>query len=255
MGMENLMTDEKTRTLLGWLGKIVTVHLEAEQTTGQSLRRGHLTSTPSDGKGEITVYLMECSPVGESYTGRVVSVMRAFRGDGDCLIVSPVGKEQYEPWIRAAVEKMQSVEDTRFFCLYEKSCGVIPYRFRDGHLEYLALYQSGSGTWSFPKGHMELGEDELETARREAYEEIGVTLTIPRDFRCEISYSVHNRRSKKKVVLYAVPFDGEVTLRAGEIEDAKWLPRSEIQKLFGHRELRGIFNRLEKTVTRTPSDK
>ena len=73
-------------------------------------------------------------------------------------------------------------------------------------------------------------------------------MDIPREFRCEISYAVHNRRCKKKVVLYAVPFDGEVTLREGEIGAAKWLPRGEIQKLFGHRELRGIFNRLEKLV-------
>ena len=78
-------------------------------------------------------------------------------------------------------------------------------------------------------------------------------MDISREFRCEISYAVHNRRCKKKVVLYAVPFDGEVTLRQGEIGACKWLPRAEIQKLFGHRELRGIFNRLERMVgTGTP---
>ena len=100
---------------------------------------------------------------------------------------------------------------------------------------------------------MEWGEDELQTAHREVLEEIGVEVEISREFRCEISYAVHNRRCKKKVVLYAVPFDGEVTLRAGEIDACRWLPRAEIQKLFGHRELRGIFNRLEKMVgTGTP---
>ena len=244
------MTDERTRTLLGWLGKIVTVTVDAD-TSGNtaSLTRAWLPPATSVRGARMPVYLMGCSPIGASYTGRVISVVRRYRGESDRLIVAPVGKEQYEPWIRAALEEAEGIEGARFFCLYEKSCGVIPYRRRGGRLEYLALYQSGSGTWSFPKGHMEWGEGELETARREVLEEIGVDLTISREFRCEITYSVHNRRSKKKVVLYAVPFDGEIKLRAGEIGDAKWLPRSEIQKLFGHKELRGIFNRLEKLVS------
>ncbi len=242
------MTDERTRMLLGWLGKIVTVRLAGDApAAADALLRGYLPS--SLGKGEdMPVYLMGCAPVGSAYTGRVVSAMRGQDRGGDKLIVAPVGRELYEPWIRAAVAKAEDVEKTRFFCLYEKSCGIIPYRVRGGRLEYLALYQSGSGTWSFPKGHMEWGEDELQTAHREVLEEIGVEVEISREFRCEISYAVHNRRCKKKVVLYAVPFDGEVTLRAGEIGACRWLPRAEIQKLFGHRELRGIFNRLEKMV-------
>lgn len=243
------MTDERTRNLLGWLGKIVTVRLTNDaQGSTQTLRRGYLPSTASGKGGDMPVYLMGCAPVGSAYTGRVVSAMRRQDRGEDKLIVAPVGRELYEPWIRAAVAEIEDVEKARFFCLYEKSCGIIPYRVRDGRLEYLALYQSGSGTWSFPKGHMEWGEGEIETAHREVSEEIGVELDIPREFRCEISYAVHNRRCKKKVVLYAVPFDGKVTLREGEIGAAKWLPRGEIQKLFGHRELRGIFNRLEKLV-------
>ena len=241
------MTDERTRTLLGWLGKIVTVAV-ADATSGVTtspLQKGSVKT--SDGK-EFPTFLLGATVIGGSYTGKVISVMRCYAEDDDKLIVAPVGQEMYEPWIRATVEKEQDMAQCRLFCLYEKSCGAIPYRVRDGRLEYLALFQSGSSTWSFPKGHMEYGEDEIATAHREVEEEIGVSIEIPTDFRCEIYYSVHNKRSKKKVVLFAVPFDGEITLRDGEIGDAKWLPRGEIQKLFGHRELRGIFNRLEKKL-------
>ena len=127
----------------------------------------------------------------------------------------------------------------------EKSCGAIVYTRIDNQIKYVII-RSKRGKYGFPKGHMEYGETELDTARREVREEIGVEMEIVTDFRCEIFYTVHNKRSKKKVVLFAVPFDGEVTLRAGEISAAKWLPRGDVQKLFGHRELRGIFNRLEK---------
>lgn len=242
------MTDERTRALLGWLGKIVTVTLEQDgaECASDILRSG-IVHGGADG-GNRPAYLLGVARCGGSYTGKVISVMRRYAEGSDRLIVAPVGVEMYEPWIREAIAAKEATDGMRLFCLYEKSCGVIPYRVRGRRLEYLALFQSGSSTWSFPKGHMELGEDELATARREVEEEIGVRMEIPQDFRCEIFYSVHNRRSKKKVVLFAVPFDGEVTLREGEIGDAKWLPRAEIQKLFGHRELRGIFNRLERKL-------
>ncbi len=248
------MTDEKTRALLGWLGKLVTVTVDApvgsplspDKDTPVPFNRGYVLGSGASFGSDLRAYLLGVVVPCERYTGKVISVMRHYAEGEDLLIVAPVGTEMYEPWIRAAIAPYVAMEETRLFCLYEKSCGVIPYRMRNGRLEYLALFQSGSSTWSFPKGHMEYGETELDTARREVREEIGVDMEVVTDFRCEIFYTVHNKRSKKKVVLFAVPFDGEVTLRAGEISAAKWLPRGDVQKLFGHRELRGIFNRLEK---------
>ncbi len=242
------MTDERTRTLLGFLGKIVTVTVDIPAGTPAasvvSYHRGYVAGV-NGGPAYRAAVLGVAAPLAR-YTGKVVSVLRRYNGEEDQLIVAPVGVEMYEPWIRQDISQGVDMETARLFCLYEKSCGVIPYRLRNGRLEYLALFQSDSSTWSFPKGHMEYGEDELATAKREVREEIGVEMEIPTDFRCEIFYLVHNKRSRKKVVLYAAPFDGDITLREGEIGDAKWLPREDVQKLFGHRELRGIFNRLEK---------
>lgn len=38
----------------------------------------------------------------------------------------------------------------------------------------ILVVKQSSGTWSLPKGHIEEGESELETAKREIYEESGV---------------------------------------------------------------------------------
>ena len=59
--------------------------------------------------------------------------------------------------------------------LYEKSSGIIPFRRGEDGVEYLLLHsgmvRNPDAAWEFPKGSMELGEDEPETARRELMEE------------------------------------------------------------------------------------
>ena len=45
---------------------------------------------------------------------------------------------------------------------YEKSCGAVVYTVRDGTFLYL-LIRNRSGHIGFPKGHVELGEDERES--------------------------------------------------------------------------------------------
>lgn len=56
----------------------------------------------------------------------------------------------------------------------EKTVGVILFRKNpDIGIQYLALYLRND-YWNFPKGHVEDGESEIETARREVYEEVGI---------------------------------------------------------------------------------
>ena len=50
--------------------------------------------------------------------------------------------------------------------LHEKSCGAIVYRRFHGNIEILLIKHVNSGHWSFPKGHVEGDETELETARK-----------------------------------------------------------------------------------------
>ena len=56
----------------------------------------------------------------------------------------------------------------------EKSCGALVYRITQSGQKELLFIKHRHGThWSFPKGHMEEGESEVQTALREVKEETG----------------------------------------------------------------------------------
>ena len=61
----------------------------------------------------------------------------------------------------------------------EKSCGAIVYRYLGTDL-YILMIQMNLGHWSFPKGHVEGNESELETAIREVKEETNIDILIDR---------------------------------------------------------------------------
>ena len=70
----------------------------------------------------------------------------------------------------------------------EKSAGAIVFRKENGVNYYLLLHY-GSGHWEFAKGHIEAGETEEETVRRETFEETGINdLEILPGFKKYIKY-------------------------------------------------------------------
>ena len=70
---------------------------------------------------------------------------------------------------------------------YIKSCGFIVYKAENDENHYLII-KSHNGDVGFPKGHMEIGESELQTAIRELKEETGIEVDTIHDFRYQIEY-------------------------------------------------------------------
>ena len=91
----------------------------------------------------------------------------------------------------------------------EKSCGTIPYTVKDGIVYYLLIKTKRNGNCGFPKGHVEAGENEIETAYRETVEETSVTPDINGDFRYEMSYTLNNG-NLKTVVFFPADFRDQI---------------------------------------------
>jgi len=82
----------------------------------------------------------------------------------------------------------------------EKSCGTIPYTVRDGEIYYMLVATKNRDFYGFPKGHVEVGESEEETALRETWEETGLKPTILEGFRHEMIIPIEN--GNDKLVVY-----------------------------------------------------
>ncbi len=107
---------------------------------------------------------------------------------------------------------------------HEKSCGGLIYRERDGRTELLLLKHRCGGHWSFPKGHMESGETEMQTALREIREETGLTVFLRDGFREAVEYSP--KPGVKKQVVYFIGFTlNESTLhpQEEEVSEITWM--------------------------------
>ena len=109
----------------------------------------------------------------------------------------------------------------------ETSCGCII--FHEGKV--LLVYEKRRDFWDFPKGHMESGETELDTARREVREEVGLEVTIDESKRYTLSYIVRNEIDKTVVLYAARPVTDSLTLQESEIENARWCDPAEALEL------------------------
>ncbi|SHJ70022.1 ADP-ribose pyrophosphatase YjhB, NUDIX family [Anaerobranca californiensis DSM 14826] len=107
---------------------------------------------------------------------------------------------------------------------YEKSCGAVVYKRVNGEILFLLLKHNNGGHWGLPKGHVEEGEREGETAIREIYEETGIKIAkLYEDFRYEIEYSPIEGVMKKVIYFVAEAEEGEFKNQEEEIEECIWV--------------------------------
>ena len=101
----------------------------------------------------------------------------------------------------------------------EKSCGCIIFNEKG---EILLLHQN-AGHWGLPKGHVEQGETEEQTAIREVKEETNIDVVINTEYRYSIVYSPKEDVEKEVVYFVAKNTSNDITPQLEEVQEVKWL--------------------------------
>ena len=114
----------------------------------------------------------------------------------------------------------------------EKSCGCIVLRDKKVLL-IGAKDDNGELFWSFPKGHQEDGETDIETAIRETKEETNLDVKIVDNKPIKTGHLVHNGTIYKEILLFiAKPLNDEIKIQEDEVEEVQWARIDEAGKYF-----------------------
>ena len=182
-----------------------------------------------EGVNNMSSLIISGKPLGDFMFGVVIAVA-SFKGAGEKLIVAPEGEVYYEPDILERLGALRNMTLEKINCLYEKSCGAIVI-YRNGDDYYTLLVRNHNGrNYSFPKGHVEKGETEQQTAVREVKEETGLDIEIIDSFREVADYCPFGRIKKRVVFFMAQTFSDKVTIQEEEIDSCIWVDLNEAHR-------------------------
>lgn len=169
------------------------------------------------------------------YKCKVIAVLTKKTDNGntkELWVLGQSGVQYFKPQIQAAVESAGET-DYRYICYYEKSCGAVVYFVKNGEPLYL-LIKNRSLNMGFPKGHVEAGEDEYQTAVREIFEETNLHVTLDKNFRQQYFYAINFFRKKHAVYFIARGTTGKIAIPKNEILSYSVVGIKEALKLLSY---------------------
>ena len=122
----------------------------------------------------------------------------------------------------------------------EKSCGCIIIKDK----KVLLVYEKNRNFWGFPKGHMEDGETEIETALREVKEEVGLDVEIDKKRRYTLNYVINNEIDKTTVLYIAKAKNEKIIMQESEIENTKWCSFEEALNMLTFDDWKDMFKKV-----------
>ena len=132
---------------------------------------------------------------------------------------------------------------------YVKSCGFVAYKQIENENYYLII-KGRNGDVGFPKGRMEDGESELQTAIRELKEETGVEVEPIDGFRSLTEYKLKRASGAIKQVVYFLGkcTDDNVVIQPSEILSAEFLSYADALKALTFEETKNILSVAESFI-------
>lgn len=241
--------------IYSFFGKTVTVTVDRQIGTAHPkhsdiiypINYGYIAGEIAPDGEDLDVYILGVSEPLTSFTGRVIAIIHRENDIEDKLVVALEGCEYHQAEVAAAVHFQEQFYTSTIDCLWRKSAGMIVFRQDADAVRYLLLFQSKSQTWSFPKGHMEAGETEEQTAIREVKEEVGQSLSPLPNFCATLSYNLKHGATKT-VVLFLAKASGDVVIREREIAEHRWVTAEEATELLPYGKYADILAQAERRI-------
>ena len=124
---------------------------------------------------------------------------------------------------------------------HEKACGTIVINDNK-----VLVIQQKQGFWGFPKGHMEQGENEIETAIRETKEETNLDVIIEDKTHFCLTYVIEDKNIHKEVVYFVAKVDGKVDIKPQieEINGIVWIEIAKVEDILTFDNLKELWERI-----------
>jgi len=135
------------------------------------------------------------------------------------------------------------------------SSGTLLWRLVDGAVEVLLVHPAGNynrrAPWGIPKGAPDPDEELEATARRETWEETGLTIIGPL---ADLGY-VDYTRSKKRVYAFAgrAPDGAQPRCASWEVDKAEFIEITRARRII-HPDQATLLDRLQQHLGATPGD-
>ena len=110
----------------------------------------------------------------------------------------------------------------------EKSCGCVVINDEN---KILMIRSKNEGIWGFPKGHVENGETEIETAIREVKEETNIDVEILENNRFIMNYIIKDTIDKEVVIFIAKKTSDNIIPQQEEVSEIRWFDIDEAIKI------------------------
>lgn len=187
-----------------------------------------------DKKADTAAYKLitvGAEPTGVPQNLRITALTSVIDGQS-YIIAAPDKLNMCQPQLRAQLGDAIGTGEYDLTCLNEKSCGAVVFRRKSGNTEFLLVKNKKGCNWGFPKGHIEAGENETQTAIREVAEETGIKISPIEGFRAISEYHPKGKIVKQVVFFIAEMNGDEITIQPSEIDRFVWADYGLAMKLF-----------------------
>ena len=123
----------------------------------------------------------------------------------------------------------------------EKSCGAIVFNNNS-----VLIIEQFQGFFSFPKGHVEKGEKEIETAIREVKEETNIDIEIVSNKKYKIHYKIGGRKNKEVVFFIAKAISFDLKSQENEIISCEWIDKDKVLDKLTYDNVKEIYKKVIK---------